>query len=107
MDGTILPGIIRDSIINLTRQFFPEVLVREKPTHKDDLLSLYENGLLEEVFVTGTASTIGQVSSLRIGNVDVDLPPNDNGLAAQMKEIIQQIQYGEKPHVYSLVLDKK
>jgi branched-chain amino acid aminotransferase len=104
LDGTILPGIVRDSVIKLTKKYFPEILVREKPTHKDDLVSLYENGLLEEVFVTGTASTIGQVSELQIGDINIQLQENELGLGEELKNIIWQIQYGEKDHPYSVII---
>ena len=104
LDGTILPGIIRDSVINLTKKYFPDILVREKPTHKDDLVALYENGQLEEVFVTGTASTIGKVSELQIGDVNIVLQENEIGLGDELKKIIWEIQYGERDHSYSVVI---
>ena len=104
LDGTILPGIIRDSVIALTREYFPEILVRETPTHKDDLYSLYQNGLLEEVFVTGNATTIGEVSSLLVGDLQINLEDNEEGLASKLKNLIWDIQYGDKQHPYSVII---
>ena len=104
LDGTILGGIIRDSVITLTREYFPDIIVRETPTHKDDLIFLHENGLLEEVFVTGTAAVIGQIASLLIGETEINLEENEEGFAAELKKLIWEIQYGEKNHPYSVMI---
>ena len=83
---------------------FPDILVRETPTHKDDLVNLYENGLLEEVFVTGTGVTVEQVSELLIGDVKIVLEENDIQIGKELKEMIWQIQYGEIEHPFSVCI---
>lgn len=77
-------------------------MVREVATHKDDLLSLYENGLLEEVFVTSTGSTVEQVSELLIGNVKIELEENDFKIGKELQKLVWQIQYGEVDHPFSV-----
>lgn len=79
--------------------------MREIPTHKDDLVSLYENGLLEEVFVTSTSSTVEQVSELLIGDVKIELEENEFEIGKELQNLVWQIQYGEVDHPFSVRVD--
>ena len=61
LDGCILPGITRDSIINLVPEFFPEMKVIERPFKIPEFIERHRNGELVEVFMTGTAAVISHV----------------------------------------------
>jgi branched-chain amino acid aminotransferase len=64
LNGTILPGITRDSLLTLARE--EGLIVREEPYAIDQWRSDAESGRLTESFACGTAAVItpiGQVSS--------------------------------------------
>lgn len=63
LNGSILPGITRNSTIELLKQW--GIPVEEKKISVDELLEAATNGSLEEVFGTGTAAVISPVGHLR------------------------------------------
>lgn len=63
LNGSILPGITRDSVINLLKLW--NVPVEERKISIDEIYEAYKNGKLEEVFGTGTAAVISPVGQLR------------------------------------------
>lgn len=66
LNGSILPGITRDSVIHLCK--FWGLPVEERKISVDELLEAHKNGTLEEVFGTGTAAVISPVGKLRYEN---------------------------------------
>lgn len=63
LNGSILPGVTRDSVINLCKKW--GVPVEERRISIDEIYEAHKNGTLEEVFGTGTAAVISPVGSLR------------------------------------------
>lgn len=63
LNGSILPGITRNSVIELLKQWGIEV--EERRISVDELLEAATSGALEEVFGTGTAAVISPVGHLR------------------------------------------
>ncbi len=63
LNGSILPGITRDSVIHLCKSWGYDV--EERKISVDELLEAQNNGTLEEVFGTGTAAVISPVGKLR------------------------------------------
>lgn len=89
-DGTILEGIIRDSVIQLARD--ENIPVEERPIAVDELIEAYDNGTLEDVFGTGTAATIAHIKAVGYKDRELSLPPVDqrtysNLILARMKRI--------------------
>lgn len=62
LSGTILPGITRDSVIHLLKDW--GVKVTEKRITIEDIYQAYEAGKLNEVFASGTAAVISPVGEL-------------------------------------------
>ena len=60
LDGTILPGITRDSILNLARGF-KEFKVTEKVFKIQEVIQAVEEGRLYEIFGSGTAALVSPV----------------------------------------------
>ncbi|MFK7904745.1 MAG: branched-chain amino acid aminotransferase [Chitinophagales bacterium] len=73
IDGTILEGITRESVIKLLRG--KGVEVEEKKVSIAEILDAHKAGLLQEVFGVGTAATITHISGLGYGDAHYDLPP--------------------------------
>lgn len=63
LDGTILPGITRDSIISLAREAGHEV--REERYSYEDWKADAASGKLKEVFACGTAAVVTPVARIR------------------------------------------
>ena len=59
IEGTVLPGVTRDSMIHLLRDWGYKV--NETRLSVDDLMKAGHDGTLEEVFGTGTAAVISPV----------------------------------------------
>ena len=63
LSGSILPGITRNSVITLCRDWGYEV--EERKISVDELIEAQKSGKLEECFGTGTAAVISPVGKLR------------------------------------------
>ena len=63
LNGSILPGVTRDSVIQLCKDW--GVPVEERRISIDEIFEAHKNGTLEEVFGTGTAAVISPVGQLR------------------------------------------
>ena len=63
LNGSILPGVTRDSVIALCREW--GVPVEEKRISVEEVVAAAESGAMEECFGTGTAAVISPVGELR------------------------------------------
>lgn len=63
LSGSILPGITRDSVITLCKDWGYEV--EERKISVDELIEAQKTGALEECFGSGTAAVISPVGKLR------------------------------------------
>ena len=62
LDGTILDGITRRTVLEVSRSWGVEV--EERPITLDEVLAAASDGTLEEVFGSGTAAVISPVGTL-------------------------------------------
>src|SRR5512132_553309 len=62
LGGTILPGVTRDSVLTLLRDWGAKV--SERQISIDEVVAAHTAGTLEEVFGTGTAAVISPVGEL-------------------------------------------
>jgi branched-chain amino acid aminotransferase len=72
-NGTILPGITRDSILELTRKW-DEFKVRERKITMTDLLKAERDRRLLEMFGSGTACVVTPIKSIRYKDMDLKVP---------------------------------
>lgn len=63
LNGSILPGVTRDSVLKLCTEW--GLPVEERKISIDEIYEASNNGTLEEVFGTGTAAVISPVGQLR------------------------------------------
>lgn len=107
LDGTILEGVTRDSVLELARQrLVPEGwLVSERCTTMSEIASAAEENRLLEAFGTGTAAVVSPVRNIswRGRAVDCGLKPGEEAgeTAKRMKQWIEGIQYGDEKHAWS------
>ena len=93
LNGSILPGITRNSVLQLCRDWGYEV--EERKISADELLEAQENGTLEECFGTGTAAVISPVGKLRYKDDVMTIGDGTTGpLSLKLYETITGIQTG-------------
>ncbi len=99
LKGSILPGITRDSILKLAREW--KIGVRERRISIRELMSAAKNGRLTEAFGTGTAAVISPVGSIKHEQETIRINGGGIGpLSQRFYDEITGIQYGEKPDTY-------
>jgi branched-chain amino acid aminotransferase len=95
LEGTILSGVTRDSVIVLAKEW--GIQVEERRISIDEVISLSKNGSLQEVFGTGTAAVISPVGEIRHGEETIIINNGNIGAFSQrFYDEITAIQYGEK-----------
>lgn len=93
-DGTVLPGVTRDSIITLLKSWGYEV--EERHLAIDDLMEAGKNGHLEEAFGTGTAAVISPVGELNYKGEIVTINNFKTGeLTQKLYDTLTGIQWGD------------
>ena len=80
-NGTILPGITRDSTIKLLRSLGHKV--SERALSIDELYEAYKNGKLDEAFATGTAAVVSPIGELKWHDESMFLSGGKTGEVAQ------------------------
>ena len=99
LDGTILPGITRKSVLTLAKDM--GLTINERKLSIDEVTEKAASGELEEVFGTGTAAVIAPVSSLSYKGQDYKIGTGQTGkLAQQLFDSITAIQLGTKEDPY-------
>ena len=71
LNGSILPGITRASVLELLRSLGEKV--EERKLSLEEVYEAYDNGKLEEVFLCGTAAVIAPVGELFDGTKKLEL----------------------------------
>ena len=96
IEGSILSGITRKSVITLCRDRGYEV--EERRVSIDEIIALYDAGKLIESFGTGTAAVISPVGRLKYKTRVLSLNGGKTGeLAAWLFDTMTGIQYGRLP----------
>ncbi|MBQ3151627.1 MAG: branched-chain amino acid aminotransferase [Clostridia bacterium] len=94
LSGSILPGITRDSVLNLCRNW--GLPVEERKVSVDELLAAQADGSLEEVFGTGTAAVISPVGKLRYKDDIMTIADGDIGeISQKLYDTVTGIQLGK------------
>lgn len=107
LDGTILGGITRDSILSLAHEkLAPEGwLISERKITMPQLHEASLDGRLIEVFGAGTAAVVSPVRKISWKGkmVDCGLAENEESgeVANKMKSWIEARQYGDEEHEWS------
>lgn len=109
LDGTILPGVTRDSIIHLARE--EGLTVSERTYTMDELAAACDDGRVYEAFGAGTAAIVSPINNVAYNGRDYAIPvdPEEDAgpVALKMFKRLTDIQYGrvEGPPGWSVVID--
>ncbi len=96
LEGTILDGVTRDSVLRLARHW--GIKVEERRITIDEVMASVKDGSMSEIFGTGTAAVISPVGELYHKGETVIINDNRTGpLAQRLFDEIPGIQSGERP----------
>ena len=94
LNGSILPGITRDSVIQLAKMW--NVKVSERQIRIDEVMDAHASGRLTEIFGSGTAAVISPVGELKYGDKVITVGDGKVGpMANKLYRAIVDIQYGK------------
>ena len=79
--GTILPGITRDSVIQLLQKF--GIKITQRKLSIDEICEASKDGSLQEIFASGTAAVISPIGWLNYKGTDYQVADGKVGPVAQ------------------------
>lgn len=104
LNGSILPGITRDSMIHVLKS--RDIAVEERAISIDEVVAAYENGTLEEVFGSGTAAVISPVGELTYGELDMKINNGEIGtLTQELYDTLTGIQTGKLEDTFGWIVN--
>ncbi len=104
LNGSILPGVTRNSVIEVCRDW--GYVVEERKISADELESAAKDGTLEEVFGSGTAAVISPVGTLKFGNNVYEVNDHKIGEVSQkLYDTITGIQTGKIEDKFNWVVE--
>ncbi|NOX17022.1 MAG: branched-chain amino acid aminotransferase [Chlorobi bacterium] len=95
LNGSILPGITRLSVLQILKEW--NYNVSERNISIDEIFEAHENGNLVELFGTGTAAVISSISKLKYRDNEILFDQEEPGeLGMRLYKELSDIQYGVK-----------
>lgn len=99
LDGTILEGVTRDSILDLCRERLgDDWIISERKFTIHEVKKAAEEGKLVEAFGAGTAAIVSPIKNIEFRGESIAVPVklgNSGELTKQLLSWIEEIQYGE------------
>ncbi|MBX2972571.1 MAG: branched-chain amino acid aminotransferase [Flavobacteriales bacterium] len=93
LDGTILQGVTRDSILRIARD--EGIRVEERRVSVEEVVSAARNGRMRSAFGAGTAATMAQIATIAYGDEEFTLPETaERRLANQVGRRLNEIRRG-------------
>lgn len=106
LDGTILDGITRDSVIQLLHSYGTPVEVRR--ISLDEIADAHKKGLFTEAFGTGTAASIAPISHVGYKGAVMQLPPASTWeYSTRLKHDLEAIKTSRLPDPFGWVAKVK
>nr|XP_036876257.1 branched-chain-amino-acid aminotransferase, cytosolic [Manis javanica] len=105
LDGIILPGVTRQSILDLADKW-GEFKVSERYLTMDDLTAAVEGNRVREMFGSGTACVVCPVSDIVYKGETIHIPTMENGpkLASRILGKLTDIQYGREESNWTIIV---
>lgn len=109
LDGTILPGVTRDSILQLARAWGINTQERRYTLH--EVIEAVNEGRMLEAFGAGTAAVVCPVKSIHYLDQDIKIPldktdatKQSGPLTQKLLSTLEDIQYGKVKHEWSRIV---
>mmetsp|Transcript_20393 Transcript_20393/g.17711 ORF Transcript_20393/g.17711 Transcript_20393/m.17711 type:complete len:408 (-) Transcript_20393:871-2094(-) len=108
LDGLVLPGVTRDSVLTLAREK-NQFKVSERHTTIHEFVKALKEKRVIEAFGCGTAVTVGPLHCLHYDGKDYEIPINKELNAGEftkeLSENLKNIMYGRTKHQWSVPID--
>ncbi len=103
LQGSILPGITRKSVIEILKHWGYKV--SERRLSVEELSAAYDKGEFTEMFGSGTAAVISPVGLLRYQEKDMTLSGGKIGeLSQKLYDELTGIQWGKRPDPFNWIV---
>ncbi|SFB11507.1 branched chain amino acid aminotransferase apoenzyme [Lentibacillus halodurans] len=94
LNGSILEGVTRNSVIQLLKQW--HVPIEERKISMEEVYQAHKNGSLEEAFGAGTAAVISPIGELVQAGDHLEINDGKTGaIAKRLYDTLTGIQYGK------------
>ncbi|XP_039188827.1 branched-chain-amino-acid aminotransferase, cytosolic isoform X1 [Crotalus tigris] len=105
LDGIILPGVTRQSILDLARKW-GEFKVSERYITMSDLRTALKEKRVKEMFGAGTACVVCPVSTILYLGENLHIPTMENGpqIATRFWNQLSDIQYGREDSDWTILV---
>jgi branched-chain amino acid aminotransferase len=104
LTGTLLPGITRESLLELARDF--GYGAEERKVTVDEWASAVRDGRMTEAFACGTAAVITPIGVVKSREGAFTIHNNETGpVAARLREALLNIQHGLAPDTHGWMHD--
>ncbi|KAF7282634.1 hypothetical protein GWI33_002232 [Rhynchophorus ferrugineus] len=102
LSGLILPGVTRQSIIQLCEQW-REFPLEQRSITMGELVKLQKRGKLLELFGSGTACIVSPIKSIEYMDELIEIPTTEhqNPIYRRVRTELQMIQYGHIKHPWA------
>jgi branched-chain amino acid aminotransferase len=106
LEGTILPGVMRDSALQLLKSMGAKV--EEREVTLDEVIAAHKSGDLKEVFGTGTAASVSPVGVLGLDDQVLTIGDGKPGeVASMLFKRVTDIQYGRAADEFGWTVEVK
>lgn len=106
LQGSILPGITRNSAIEVCKSW--GLKVTERRITIQEVSDAYDAGKLQEVFGTGTAAVISPVGHLKWGDKVMEINDNKIGdISQKLYDTMTGIQWGKIEDTFGWIVEVK
>jgi len=103
LDGTILPGITRNSILTLARE--QGLRVEERKVSVEEVVEGLRNGKVSAAFGAGTAATIAPIQVIGFNGEDFQLPElTADSEVLKLGKLLDDIRRGRVPDTHGWVV---
>lgn len=108
LDGTILEGVTRQSILDLAKKW-GDIKVSERPITMKETLKLLEKNSLIEMFGTGTACVVCPIDGILYKGQKFLIPTMTSGatIMSKVSKELLDIQYGRVEHEWTHIVDSE
>jgi branched-chain amino acid aminotransferase len=97
---TILPGITRDSILTLAREW--KMTVEERRVSVEEIKEAIKQGNLKEAFGVGTAATVAPIKRIGFPEGDFHLTDHQSWeFANKVKNYLERLKRGEEKDIFN------
>lgn len=101
-EGTILPGVTRDSVLHLLKEW--NIPTEERRVSIDEIIEAHNNGTLEDAFGAGTAATISPIKAIGYKDLEMILPAFENRtISNRLQEELTGIKDGKIEDIHNWI----